>query len=125
MQTSDVKEILDRLRPFMGGTGGFDSWLTGSSSPSVINRLAELRSSALSCSQLNQLLALAHRPELAVGTFRYYWLSAPAHCYDVTRLPHYHANYTGVDRIISVDQLAWGLYRFYFDSLLFFGTLSN
>ena len=71
MHESTVEEILERLKPFMGGTGGFDSWLTGNSSEAVVNRLAKLRSSALSCSQLNQLLALAHRPELTEGAFKY------------------------------------------------------
>src|ERR1700728_557863 len=74
---------------------------------------------------MNQLLALAHRPDFSEGAFNYYWLSTPTHCYDVTQLPHFHSSYTSVDRIISVDQLAWGLYRLYFDSLLLFGTLSN
>ncbi len=113
------------LLPFTGGTGGIDNWLTSGASNAVVSRLNALPGQPISCSQLNQLLALSHIAELSSGAFQYYWLAAPAHCYDVTQLPHFHSSYCRTDRVISLDQLAWGLHRLYQDALLFYGTLQN
>jgi hypothetical protein len=120
-----IDNIRARLKPFTGGSGGIDSWLAGDLAEATFDRIASLSTAPLSCSQMNQLLALSHQAELSDGAFRYYWLSAPRHTYDVTGLPHYHPSYCGVDRILSLDQLAWGLYRIYHDSLLYFGTIRN
>lgn len=125
MQPGTIDDVREQLKPLMGGTGGIDSLLSGASSATVLHRLAMLPTEPLSCSQFNQLLALSHTPDFSEGAFKYYWLSAAPHSFDVTQLPHYHPSYITVDRILSLDQLAWGLYRFYFDSLLYFGTLSS
>ena len=67
------------LTLFTGGTGGIDSWLTGDHADTVIARLDRISADPLSCSQLNQLLALSHQAEVSEGFFRYYWLSEPKH----------------------------------------------
>jgi hypothetical protein len=113
------------LKLFMGGTGGIDSWLTSDHANTVIARLGRLSAEPLSCGQLNQLLALSHQAEVSSGFFKYYWLSEPNHLYDVTRIPQYHPTYRTVDQILSVDQLRWGMYRFYVDSLLCFGIVRD
>lgn len=118
-------EIRHRLELFSGGTGGLDSLLVSDQSDGICERLTRLGIEGLSCSQLNQLLTLAHQPALSEGFFRYYWLTFPKHTYDVTRLPDFHESYNHVDQILSLDQLCWGLYRFYVDSLLYFGTIYN
>lgn len=114
-----------RLALFTGGTGGIDSWLTGDHTDTVVARLDLLPAEPISCSQLNQLLALSHQAEVSEGFFRYYWLSEPKHPYDVTRVAQYHATYKAVDQILSLDQLYWGLYRIYVDCLLFFGSIRD
>src|SRR5258706_15593423 len=118
-----IEDIRNRLMLFMGNAGGIDSWLVGDFADDILERIATLSTAPLSCSQMNQLLALSHQAELSDGAFRYYWLSAPRHTYDVTALPNYHPSYATVDRILSLDQLAWGLYRLYHDSLLYHGTI--
>jgi hypothetical protein len=125
LMNTNTEEIRSRLKLFMGGSGGVDNWLAGISSDAIVSRIASLDTAPLSCSQMNQLLALSHQAELSEGAFRYYWLSKPQHSYDVTALPHYHPSYAEVDRILSLDQLVWGLYRLYFDSLLYYGTIRN
>jgi hypothetical protein len=112
-----------QLALFTGGTGGIDSWLTSEQSETVLTRLDRLPEKPLSCSQLNQLLALSHQAEVSEGFFHYYWLSEPRHPYDVTRIPAYHTSYKTVDQILTLDQLAWGLFRFYVDALLFFSSI--
>lgn len=113
------------LQLFTGDSGGIDSWLTSDFSPLVYERLDRIRNEPLSCSQINQLLALSHQAEVSEGFFRYYWLSVPRHAYDVSKLPCYHSTFKEVDQILTLDQLYWGLYRIYVDSLLFFGSIRN
>src|ERR1017187_10907405 len=72
-------EARARLALFTGGTGGIDNWLTGDHAETVVARLNELPVEPISCSQLNQLLALSHQAEVSEGFFRYYWLSEPRH----------------------------------------------
>jgi hypothetical protein len=114
-----------RLLPFTGGTGGIDSWLTGDNAELILQRLSKLPGDPLSHSLFNQLLALAKQPPVSRSFFTYYWCSVPVHPYRVEDVPGYHESYSAFDRIESVDQLAWGLYRLYVDSLLYFGTISN
>jgi hypothetical protein len=121
--TGEKSDVRSLLRLFTGGTGGIDSWLTSDHSADVYARLERLAADPLSCSQLNQLLALSHQPEVSEGFFKYYWLSEPQHPYDVTHLEKYHVTYKSVEQILSADQLYWGLYRIYLDCLLYFGSI--
>jgi len=114
-----------QLALFAGGTGGIDSWLTGDHADTVMARLDRLPGDPIIRSQLNQLLALSHRPEVSEGFFKYYWLSEPRHPYDVTRIPQYHDTYKTVDQILSIGQLYWGLYRIYVDCLLLYGSIRD
>ena len=120
---SDSEGVRRDLALFSGGTGGIDSWLTADRSEVVCSRLARLAVDPLSCSQLNQLLALSHLAEVSDGFFKYYWNSESPCPYEVTSLPWYHETFAKVGQILSLDQLRWGLYRFYTDCLLFYGTI--
>jgi hypothetical protein len=123
---SPIDRIRTRLALFSGDTGGIDSWLTRASDlESLFSRLARLDAEPLTRSQLNQLLALSHQAEVSPGFFEYYWLTTPRHTYDVTSLPSFETTFVGLDRIISLDQLYWGLYRIYLDSLLYFGNIRS
>ena len=125
----DIQPNPDYLRKelalFSGGTGGIDDWLVSDRSHLVYERLARLADEPLSCGQLNQLLALSHQAEVSEGFFQFYWTKAESHPYEVKALPWFHDSYQSVDQILTVDQLRWGLYRLYIDSLLFFGTIQN
>lgn len=118
-------ELDQRLSLFTGGTGGIDSWLTSENSDLIVNRIMNLPAEPLSHSLLNQLLVLAHQPTVSRGFFEYYWCSTPTHPYRVQDVPGYDDHYARFDRIMSIDQLAWGLYRIYVDSLLYVGTIKN
>lgn len=66
----------------------------------------------------------------AIGrVFEYYWLSAPNHTYDVaghgtgSRQAAAVSQWTSGHQIASLEHLRWGLYRFYVDSLLYFGNV--
>jgi hypothetical protein len=117
--------LKSRLALFSGGTGGFDSLFTCDASEGIYARLNELYIHGLSCSNLNQLLALAHQPAVSEGFFKYYWLSTPTHIYDVSAVPDFDPTYGRVDQVLTTDQFIWGLYRIYTDSLLLFGSINN
>ncbi|HEX4485312.1 MAG TPA: hypothetical protein VH088_03545, partial [Terriglobales bacterium] len=114
-----------RLDLFTGETGGIDSWLTSENAPRIYERLAQLPGNPVSHSLLNQLLALSQQPGISRAFFNYYWCSAPVHPYRVEDLVDYDANFTKFDRIETIEQLRWGLYRIYVDSLLYFGTVRH
>jgi hypothetical protein len=125
MALDNAESVRQRLFLFSGGTGGFDSLLTGEATDGICNRLSDLNFRGLSCSNLNHLLARAHQPSVSQGFFRYYWLSAPAHIYDVSTVPGFDDTYTRVDLVLTLDQFSWGLSRIYTDSLLLFGSINN
>lgn len=119
------EQILDRFKLYFAGTGGFDSWLTSATPDAVFERLAAVDSGhPLSHAQLNQLLVLSHEAGMSPDFFHYYWLSSPRkHPYDVTMVPGYERAWTRGHMIQRLDQLGWGLYRFYVDALLYFGSV--
>jgi hypothetical protein len=117
--------IDSRLALFTGDTGGIDSWLTGENASRIFQRLAQLPGDPVSHALLNQLLALSQQPPISRAFFDYYWCSAPVHPYRVVDTPDYHESYVTFDRIESTEQLRWGLYRIYVDSLLYFGTIRH
>ena len=121
--TLTKKSILDQFQLFQGGTGGLDSWL-GLKTPDVmLDALADIENHPLSRARFNQLLTLAHEAPISQPLFAYYWLDAPDHPYDVRSVPGYDERWPGSRNISSIDQLYWGLYRFYMDALLYFGSI--
>ena len=117
------KRVLERFQLFQGGTGGLDSWLRPETDDSVFDVLANLETHPLTRARFNQLLTLAHEAPISQPLFSYYWLEAPKHPYDVRHVPSYDERWPGSQNIQSIDQLYWGLYRFYVDALLFFGSI--
>jgi len=110
---------------FCGNTGGIDSWLGGDGNDLVIERLNRIQAEPITCGQLNQLFALSHQASVSNEFFDYYWCKTPTHPYEVTKLPGYAEGYDGKDLIRTWDQLFWGLYRIYVDSLLYFGSIRS
>jgi hypothetical protein len=122
------EQILDRFKQYFAGTGGIDSWLTEATPDAVFERLSAVDNGhPLSHAQLNQLLVLSHEAGMSPDFFNYYWLSAPSeHPYDVTTVPGYEKSWSRGTRghmLQRLDQLGWGLYRFYVDALLYFGNI--
>jgi hypothetical protein len=119
-------EIIDRFALFAGTDGGIESWLTPKTDPRIFDRLKVIDTDPLGRSQLNQLLLLGHEAALSDGFFRYYWLHTPAtqtHPYRLEALEGFSPEYNDRNAIHSIEQLRWGLYRFYADALLFFGNV--
>ena len=117
-------QTLERFRLFLGGTEGLGSWVGPQAPEQMLASLADIESHPLSKARLNQLLTLAHQAPVSEAMFRYYWLSFPTnHPYDVRKIPGYDQKWISCDQICSLDQLYWGLYRFYVDALLFFGNV--
>jgi hypothetical protein len=118
-------QILEEFKLFFAGTGGIDSWLGPDTPQQVFDRLANIDKTPLSRAQLTQLLVLSHEAGPSDGFFRYYWLAAPAHTYDVSRVPDYQPEWKAASSILSLAHLRWGLYRFYVDALLYFGSIRS
>ena len=124
MSTPVTKEhVIEQFQLFQGGTGGLDSWLRPETPDEVFDALADLETHPLSRARLNQLLTLANEAPVSQPLFTYYWLKAPEHPYDVCRVPYFDKRWPGSKNIQSIDQLYWGLYRFYVDALLYFGSI--
>ena len=117
------QQILDQFQLFQGGTGGLDSWLRPETPDEVFSALADLEARPLTRARFNQLLTLSHEAPVSQPLFTYYWLDAPTHSYDVRKLPKYDARWPGSENIRAIEQLYWGLYRFYVDALLYFGSI--
>jgi len=80
----------------------------------------------LSWSRLNQVLHRASEAGMSEGFFRYYFLQIPeAHPYPVDRVfgstPYRPLN-SDADEILSLQQLHWGLRRFMYDAMLYWGN---
>ena len=122
--TSTRTEILSKFEVFQGGTGGLDSWLGPDTPDTVFEVLGDIETNPLSRARLNQLLTLAREAPISDALFDYYWLSVPVeHVYDVRGLPCFRKSWADQGDIRSLDQLYWGLYRFYVDALLYFGNI--
>lgn len=124
--TGGPAAILQRFAGFMSDSGGIDSWLMQKAPHAVIERLEVLDAQPLTRSQLNQLLVLSHEAGLSDGFFEYYWLSAPeGHPYDVRSVEGFDDRLIDTSALTSLEQLRWGLYRFYVDALLYFGNVRS
>lgn len=117
--------ILDRFSIFCGATEGIDRWLSPATPDWVLDTLSEIATAPITRTHLNQLLTVVNQ-EVSEPFFRYYWLEAPdQHPYDVRRIAIFRDEWVNGNRhIASLEQLYWGLYRFYVDALLFFGNIN-
>jgi hypothetical protein len=120
---SEKAEIIKTFQPFFAGTGGIDSWLSEKTPEEVFERLARIPKDNLSHAELNQLLTFSHEAAVTEDFFRYYWLQAPEHPYDVRRVEGFKKEWIGAIAITSLDHLRWGIYRLYIDAMLFFGNI--
>jgi hypothetical protein len=108
---------------FSGDAGGLGSLLRANACEEVGDRLGTIEQQPLSRTELNQLLHLCHEAGLSEGFFRYYWLRAPRHTYDVSRLPGFQHTWMGHSEIVTRQHLLWGVYRACLDGLFYFGDM--
>jgi hypothetical protein len=108
-----------------GDGGGIGAFFSKKTDRDVLLRLAE--PSALSLQEVNQLLVLAHEGSVTEGFYRYYWLEAPSHTYDVTELEGYNSGWfqRSPQTIRSLEHFRWGIYRLYVDGLLYLGNVRS
>ena len=105
---------------------GFERIFSESGKSEVFDRLRNIEKQPISKVQLNQLFTLSGLPSMTFGFFEYYFLSAPEfHTYDVKKVDVFKEDYINDNFIISVDHLYWGIKRIYYDSLLYFGNITN
>jgi hypothetical protein len=88
-----------------------------------------LEDGGLSWSQLNQIFQLASRPVMTEGFYRYYFLEAPAcHPYPVKKVFEDGLDFEPPAEAVAITssrQLQWGLRRFIFDAMLFYGNFDR
>jgi hypothetical protein len=84
-----------------------------------------LKADSLSWARLNQLMHRCSEAGMSEGCFRYYFLEVPlSHPYPVERVssPSGYRPPKGVVEITSIDQAHWGLRRFIYDAMLYWGN---
>src|SRR2546430_550272 len=88
--------------------------------------LQALAAGSLSWARLNQVLHLCSEAGMSEGLYRYYFLELPSlHPYQADKVFTGEA-YTppvGTTEIKSLKQFQWGLRRFIYDAMLFWGNL--
>jgi hypothetical protein len=84
----------------------------------IIGRLLTLEDHPIDVTHFNQLLHLVHEAGCTPGFFRYYFLVPPeSHSYPVRNVTE-HLPVLNEHGISSLEQLEWGLRRFYTDALI-------
>src|SRR6266496_2837811 len=92
---------------------------------SIATGFEALNAGSLSWAQLNQLMHRCSEAGMSEGCFRYYFLEVPAgHPYPVDKV-FSSSGYEppkGVAEITSLQQARWGLHRFIYDAMLYWGN---
>jgi hypothetical protein len=123
MTPDDLFSVLARYFPgsFSKGTAFLDS----EQGRLLTQRLLDMPRQPITRTHLNQMLHLAHEAGVTDGFFEYYFLTTPReHSYPIERILPFMPGLSE-SGISSLEQLHWGLHRFYVDALLCFGDLKN
>jgi hypothetical protein len=124
----DKAALVKRFEIFrFGNEPGVGRWLSEDVHSIVLERLASIEKEPLTKVQFNQLLVISKVASISDGFFRYYWCATPTHPYDVRAVDGFNEQWSknGAQHILHFDQLFWGLYRLYIDSLLYFGNINS
>lgn len=118
------EELLEAPALYFPGSFGRSSRFRESEvARDLIDRLLKIPTEPLTLTHLNQFLHLTNEAGVSKGFFGYYFLSAPStHPYPVDRV---FASGPGLNQnvVSSLEQLRWGLHRFFLDGLLYFVDL--
>jgi hypothetical protein len=119
-------KILQMLESyFPRAFGQSRSFLKHDDAHRMLTRLSQIPRAPLSLTNFNQLLHLNHEAGVTEGFFRYYFLSKPEkHPYAVDRVTS-HMPVIHNQGIASPEQLEWGIRRFFFDALLYYGNIRS
>src|SRR5579884_3594133 len=121
---ADIRQVLSRYFP-----GSFEPgspFLDRPESKLILGRLCESPQNPLNRTQANLLLHLCHEAGFSDGFFRYYFLTEPArHPYPVARVTNGPMPSLDHAAIWTVEQLDWGLRRFFTDALLYWGNIRS
>lgn len=126
MTNMNQEEILTTLSLYFPGTfkeGA--SFLETEKGIQLVSRLANMPSSPLSLTHVNQLLHLNQEAGISDGFLKYYFLIEPlSHPYPVNKI-HSETIQPHDTGIVSLKQLKWGIHRFFIDALLFYGDIRS
>lgn len=118
--------LVETLKFFFPGAFETGSDFVGSSDGQLLlKRLSEIKNEPLHLTNFNQLLHLNHEAGISQGCFRYYFQTVPEnHPYPVMKISDKNPplNHQGIE---SMEQLFWGIRRFYVDGLLYWGNLRS
>ncbi len=123
----EKQEILELFKDLSySESTGLERFLSTNGNDETFDRLSKIEQTPISKVQLNQLFSISGLPSMTFGFFKYYWLIIPKeHPYQTEKLVGFNEEFTTDEFIKSLQQLRWGLERLYFDSLLFFGNITN
>jgi hypothetical protein len=119
---------VEEIRSALGSElAGLEDRLKGDSDflQAIDNGLDAIAQGSLSWARLNQVLHLASEAGMSEGLYRYYFLETPKqHPYPVDKVfpSKTYAPASGSTGILSLEQLQWGIRRFMYDALLFWGN---
>lgn len=121
MDTERIKQVLEKYFPNSVSSIKLDTDLY-----TVVSKVVKkMEVETLSCARLNQVLHLASEAGMEMGFFSYYFLKIPEnHPYSVKNV-FANKTYTPspeAKEIESIEQLEWGLQRFFYDAMLFWGN---
>lgn len=89
----------------------------------MLHHLTNISNNPVPLTHLNQCLHLTHQAGVSEGFFEYYFLRSPTHhSYPVERVLDIVPK-LGASKITSIEQLEWGMRRFFIDALLYFGNV--
>lgn len=117
----ELKEALDIYFPSLSTRIPTDANLKAA----VENALEALFKGDLSWARLNQIMHLCSQAGMSEGFYRYYFLIAPEkHPYPVEKVfaEEDYKPPQGADEIKSVRQFHWGIRRFIYDAMLYWGS---
>ncbi len=117
------RNLAQLLRPYLPA---FAASLEASCSAELLGGIEALEKGSLSWARLNQILHRCSQPGVSEGFFQYYFLASPGrHPYPVDLVfeakpyrPPADAN-----ELKSSKQFEWGLRRFVYDAMLYWGNL--
>ena len=122
---SDAPDVVKILNSFFPEDSTFDSLIDIDDQSLLLTRLKKMHKDPIHVTAFNQFMHLIHEGGVTPAFFKYYFQSEPkGHPYTVAKVL---ATMPVLDDkgISSLDQLEWGLRRFFIDALLYWGNIHS
>lgn len=92
----------------------------------LFEKLSKIGDKPITKVQLDQLLSLQKIGGVSDGFFRFYWLDKPDnHFYNINALTKSNVEFPNKQTISTLEQLKWGFYRIFVDSLYTHGNIQK